>query len=125
MNNWKGHLTFGGIASGTYQLIEVKAPENYNKLVNPINIEIKVKDDTDPSKVEFIAIVDGKETVIQEGGIPWASNWKPLQFTVDVANSKGTLLPSTGGMGTTLFYIGGGALVIGAASFILFRKRGG
>ena len=124
-NNWKGNLTFGGIGIGKYELIEVAAPKDYNKLENPIKIEIKAKDDKDEANVEFIAIVDGNETDIVSSGIPWAGDWKPLNFTVGAANSKGILLPSTGGMGTTLFYIGGGVLVIGAASFILFRKRGG
>ncbi|WP_166542704.1 SpaA isopeptide-forming pilin-related protein [Acutalibacter sp. 1XD8-36] len=124
-NNWKGNLTFGGINIGKYELIEVAAPKDYNKLEKPIGIEIKVNDDKDEAQVKFIAIVDGKVVDISANGIPWADDWKPLNFTVGVANSKGTILPSTGGMGTTLFYIGGGVLVIGAASFILFRKRGG
>ncbi len=44
-------------------------------------------------------------------------------LTVEVANTAGHTLPSTGGMGTTLFYVVGGILVIGAAAILILRKR--
>lgn len=44
-------------------------------------------------------------------------------LTVEVANTAGHTLPSTGGMGTTLFYVVGGILVIGAAAVLILRKR--
>jgi LPXTG-motif cell wall-anchored protein len=46
-----------------------------------------------------------------------------LNSTIDVINNAGTLLPSTGGMGTTLFYVIGGLLVVAAAVLLITKKR--
>lgn len=43
--------------------------------------------------------------------------------TAEVENKSGTELPSTGGMGTTLFYVGGAALVAGAGILLVTKKR--
>lgn len=138
----KARTHFEGIAIGTYKLYEIKAPEGYARKKEPIEIEIFVSG-TKETKVEvpkpdnkmetvikeikeFSYRIDGGEpTVIKSGESLWGSGWDQLLISTGIGNTRsGTLLPSTGGMGTTLFYIGGGALVIGAASFILFRKRG-
>ena len=46
-----------------------------------------------------------------------------LSVTAEVANSAGTLLPSTGGMGTTIFYVLGAVLVVGAGVLLVTKKR--
>lgn len=94
-------FTITGLEAGTYYLKETKAPNGYNTLTRPIKIEIKQKD-------------DGKQQIItNEGEVT----------TVEVLNEKGLLLPSTGGMGTTLIYLIGGALVLGSGIVLANKKR--
>ena len=94
-------FTITGLEAGTYYLKETKAPNGYNTLTSPIKIEIKQKD-------------DGTQQIIMN---------KKEVTTVDVLNEKGSLLPSTGGMGTTLIYLIGGALVLGSGIVLANKKR--
>ena len=95
-----GQLEIKGFdANTTYWLEETKAPEGYNKLAG--RVEIAVKD------ANIDATVDGG--IWQSGG-------------VHIVNNTGSELPSTGGIGTAIFYALGGALVLGAIVF-LSRKR--
>ncbi|GAA0829946.1 putative collagen-binding protein [Bifidobacterium pullorum subsp. gallinarum] len=97
-----GQLEIKGFdANTTYWLEETKAPEGYNKLAG--RVEIAVKD------ANIDATVDG--------GI-----WHEGDGGVHIVNKTGNELPSTGGIGTAIFYALGGALVLGAIVF-LSRKR--
>ena len=94
-------FTITGLEAGTYYLKETKAPNGYNRLTSPIKIEIKQKD-------------DGTQQII----------WNNKEVTtVDVLNEKGSLLPQTGGMGTTLIYLIGGVLVLGSGIVLVNKKR--
>lgn len=94
-------FTITGLEAGTYYLKETKAPNGYNTLTSPIKIEIKQKD-------------DGTQQII----------WNNKEVTtVDVLNEKGSLLPQTGGMGTTLIYLIGGVLVLGSGIVLANKKR--
>lgn len=90
-----GSAEFNGLKNGVYYLKETVAPEGYNLM-------------TELQKVE----INGNST-----------NVNSLSVTTDVANSTGTTLPSTGGMGTALIYIVGAALVIVAAIMLIVRRR--
>lgn len=105
----KGYnLHVNGLAEGTYYLVETKAPEGYNKLTAPIVVKIeKSKDASDETK--WTISKDGKD---EEDKI------------IDVENSTGSILPSTGGMGTIAFAVVAAILVFGVAvSFIRDKKR--
>lgn len=96
-----GQLEIKGFDANTnYYLEETKAPDGYHKLGQ--RVEIAVKDANIEASVE--------NGVYKDGGV-----W--------VENIPGKELPSTGGMGTTLFYIGGGVLVVGAAALFVLKKR--
>lgn len=96
-----GQLEIKGFDAFTnYYLEETKAPDGYNKLAE--RVEIAVKD------TNIDATVNGG--IWQEGGI-------------HVVNKAGSLLPTTGGMGTTIFYVAGGAIVVAAAATLVYRKR--
>ena len=92
--NDDGAASFDGLANGTYYLVETKAPDGYNKLEAPYKVEVK-------------------------GGTTVAD----LSVTAKVENSAGALLPSTGGMGTTVFYVLGFVLVMGAVVLLVTKKR--
>lgn len=101
------NLHINGLAAGTYYLKETKAPEGYNKLTDAIKVTITKSSTADEN--DWILTVD-KGTV--DGKI------------VKVENSTGSLLPSTGGMGTIAFAVVAAILVFGVAvSFIRDRKR--
>lgn len=105
----KGYnLRVNGLAEGTYYLVETKAPEGYNKLTAPIVVKIeKSKDASDETKWTI-----SKDATDEEDKI------------IDVENSTGSILPSTGGMGTIAFAVVAAILVFGVAvSFIRDRKR--
>ena len=89
-----GAASFDGIANGTYYLEEIEAPAGYNQLKEPVQVTVN-------------------------GGTAEAQ----LTVTQPVENSTGTELPSTGGMGTTLFYTLGAILVLGAGVLLVTKKR--
>lgn len=101
----KGYnLHVNGLAEGTYYLVETEAPAGYNKLTAPIKVTITKTGDT-----EWTISKDGTEETDK---------------IIDVENSTGSLLPSTGGMGTIAFTVVAALLVLGVAvSFIRDRKR--
>lgn len=84
---------------GEYKLEETKAPKGYNKLVSPYTIKVS------------------------DGGFVTVNNEKPSHNDVKVKNESGSLLPSTGGMGTTLIYLIGGVLVLGSGVVLMNKKR--
>ena len=101
METFNGQIEVRGLdANTTYWLQETKAPDGYNKL--PDRVEVKIEGSNLNATVENGA---------------WANGG------VHVVNKTGSLLPSTGGMGTTLFYIGGGALVVLAIVLLVIKKR--
>lgn len=104
----KGYnLRVNGLAEGTYYLVETKAPDGFNKLTAPIVIKITKSADTDVNNW----------TISKDGTVE-------TDKIIDVENSTGSLLPSTGGMGTIAFTVVAALLVLGVAiSFIRDRKR--
>ena len=96
-----GQLEIKGFDANTnYYLEETKAPDGYHKLAERVDIPVK------DANLEA-SVSNG---IYQNGG-------------VQVINEPGKALPSTGGMGTALFYIGGGVLVVGAAALFVLKKR--
>lgn len=96
-----GQLEIKGFDANTnYYLEETKAPDGYHKLSERVEIAVK--------EANLEASVSNG--VYQSGG-------------VHVVNKAGSLLPTTGGMGTTIFYVAGGAIVVAAAATLVYRKR--
>lgn len=116
-NNTKGQLNIKGLKDGTYYLYETVAPDGYNKLTEPIKIEITASKDSDVPNGKVSATLTGAAT----GTITEVNNG--ILDKVTVVNNAGSQLPSTGGMGTTLFYIIGGVLMAGAAVVLVIKKK--
>ena len=95
-----GKFTIQGLDADTYYLTETAAPAGYNKLAGPVTI------------------------VIGENGVVNGTTEAPQGVDeVKVLNQSGTELPSTGGMGTTIFYVLGSVLLVGAAILLITKKR--
>ena len=98
-----GAFTMQGLKPGVYWLEETAAPKGYNKLVKRINVEINTNGNL---------IIDGKD---KENGLPINQ--------VNVENKTGTVLPSTGGAGTTMIYLVGAVLVLGSGVVLVTKRR--
>lgn len=110
-----GILYFTGLDKGTYTLTETTTPTGFNT-IDPINFEIK-------------GTINGATATVG-GNITWSSDnqnltWNEASqtFEITITNIAGKLLPSTGGIGTTIFYVAGTILVLGAAVLLITKKR--
>ena len=92
-----GTVEISGLAAGTYYLLEIEAPQGYNVL----------------TAAQPVTLTKGKN----------ANNVDQLLATPQVANNKGTILPSTGGMGTVAFAVVGLIVMAGAAITLIIKKR--
>lgn len=109
-----GVLVFKGLNKGTYTLEEIQAPETYNKLLEPIVFEINPSISGTNLDSWTVTVTPGAAEISDDGsGV----------LTTTINNGQGLELPSTGGIGTTIFYIVGGILVIGAIAFLIVRRR--
>lgn len=104
-----GYGEFKGLEAGKYQLVETKAPDGYNKLTNPIDITIKPAYNTDGT-------IDATKSEVKYDDVHYYKE-------VGVANSTGAELPGTGGIGTTIFYVIGGALMLATAVLLIVKKK--
>jgi len=119
----EGYLVFDGLGEGTYTITEIKAPDGYNKLTDSIIVEItwvapeKVSDGTEKAGWTYKYTIGDKEYVPDKDALELD------RVGIGVVNNKGATLPETGGMGTTIFYVLGTILVIGAAVLMITKKR--
>ena len=111
--NENGVLTFEGLGAGTYTITELVAPNGYNLLKESITVTITATN----------ATLDGCTWAVKSGNTDLTAT--DHLFGLTVANNAGAELPSTGGIGTTIFYVVGSVLVIGAAVVLITRKRMG
>lgn len=100
------NLRVNGLAEGTYYLVETQAPAGYNKLTAPIKIEIKKSADIEVNNW----------TISKDGAVE-------TDKIIDIANSTGSILPSTGGRGTIAFAVIAALLVFGVAVSFIRDKR--
>lgn len=102
-----GVITFEGLGAGTYYITELKTKSGYNLLTAPITVTITAA----PS----------------ETGCGWTvssnATFEENMVKLTVENNKGSVLPITGGIGTTIFYVIGGLLVCGAAVMAITKKK--
>ena len=113
-------FTFSGLDDGKYRLTETKTPAGYNT-IDPIEFTISAEHATE-SATPTLTSLSGNAT---GSVITFTSNPSEGSLSADVVNQAGAVLPETGGMGTTLFYILGSVLVLGAGVLLVVKKRMG
>lgn len=97
-NGVKGEVAISGLAAGEYYLLEIEAPQGYNVLTNTVKVELTK--DENPTETS--------DTLLK---------------SIPIENNKGTILPSTGGMGTVAFAVVGLIVMAGAAVSLIIKKR--
>lgn len=115
-----GEVMFTGLSAGTYTLSETKTPAGYNTIAEPIKFTINWA-----APEEGVTTGNEKCTwSVAEGdtsGVEYVEADQAFELTIK--NEKGTTLPETGGIGTTIFYAVGGILLVGAAVMLVAKKR--
>lgn len=96
-----GVIEIQGLRNGTYKLVELSTLSGYNLLAGPV--EFTIENANNLYSLNAVGVTDNNV----------------------IENNMGTLLPSTGGMGTTLFYIVGGLMVVCAGVVLVTKKRMG
>lgn len=99
-----GILRFEGLEEGTYTITELKAPDGYNILTDELHITVTFDEETEQFTYTGATLENGAAHIT-------------------VVNHAGTELPSTGGIGTTLFYVFGGIFVLAAVILLVTKKR--
>ena len=106
---------FDGFGNGTYYLQEVANPDGYNKLANRVAVTINGKD---IFLTKTFAV--GDEYTQDDAS---TTGTDESDGGIQIINKQGSVLPETGGMGTTLLYVVGAILVIGAGVLLVSKKR--
>ncbi len=116
-------FTFSGLDDGEYRLTETKTPSGYNT-ISPMTFTVsashKAEWDADTTKTSVLESLTGEKI---SGDIEFTPSLNDGSLTSNVVNKKGTVLPSTGGIGTTVFYVTGAILMLGAGILLVSRKR--
>lgn len=136
-----GTFNFIGLDDGTYTLVETTVPNGYNKM-DDLSITINAATVNSQSWMGslsdalttlelnhgkthvYTANSDNQDTTGEDGNVIKKAD----KFGIvrdDIINKSGSTLPSTGGMGTKIFYLGGGAMVAVAGVFLITKKRMG
>ena len=110
-----GKLSVGGLKPGRYNLKEIKAPDGYNALTEDVILSFSITVD---EVTDTIASITGKTN---QGKIEFTP--ADANVTVTIDNYQGDTLPSTGGIGTTIFYAVGGLMVVAALVLLVTKKR--
>ncbi len=119
MTGEDGKISFERLGAGEYTLTETVTPEGFNTL-DPISFEIKftaptsVSDGSEKCTWEFVSKTDG--FTIENDTVAGTA-------AANIINKSGSLLPSTGGIGTTIFYVVGTILVLGAGILLVTKRR--
>lgn len=117
-----GEITLVGLSEGKYTLKETKAPDGYQQALGDFLFGFT---DTVGMQGNVLEILTEKSDAIPTGGQLTAPNkyLDDLLIESSITNRPGETLPGTGGMGTTLFTVGGIVLMAGAIAFFTLRKR--
>ena len=112
-DNTKTSFEWNGIDDGEYKIIEVITPAGYNS-INPIEFTVTADHDI---------ISDNPQLKELLGGDKFSGSASTGTLTTAIENKSGSSLPETGGIGTTIFYVVGVVLMLGAGVLLVTKKR--
>lgn len=112
-----------GLDDGTYYLKETKAPAGYNLLSSEITVVIKATTTNGQTWTDGVASSALTKLEVTADGKAGTGDTSTGVAAITVANNKGSTLPETGGMGTTVLYVGGGVLVLAAVVLLIAKRR--
>ena len=122
-SNSSGLFKIAGLDDGTYKLREIAAPTGYNMLSSDITVIITATTTNGQAWTDGLASSALTKLEVTADDVAGTGDTSTGIAGITVANNKGATLPETGGIGTTIFYVLGGALVIGAAVLLITKKR--
>lgn len=111
-----GKFVIKGLDMGNYRLQEIEAPEGFELIKTPFRFQIIAGYDNASKALNSLSLIPRGETAVP-GDIENGT------VSMTVINNPGSTLPETGGIGTTLFYLIGGALAVGAIVLLITKKR--
>jgi fimbrial isopeptide formation D2 family protein/LPXTG-motif cell wall-anchored protein len=125
--NGRTQFEFNGLDDGEYLLVETETPTGYNSIA-PIEFTVTALhtdtfDFVEAERTQYLTEFTGDKA---EGNIDIYSNQageSKSDVTNYVFNNAGSILPSTGGIGTTIFYVAGGLLIVAAIVLLISKKR--
>lgn len=112
-----------GLDSGKYNLKETAAPSGYNTPGAPFVVDLTATTVNNQDWDSFKADEALTELNVKLDNADGTADVTTGKGEVTVGNSSGSTLPSTGGIGTTIFYVAGGVLVVGAGVLLITKKR--
>ena len=111
-------FTFTGLDDGDYKLIESTTPAGYNT-IDDVEFTISATHDTTEDDPKLLTLSGD----VTSGTATFATDKTAGSLTTQIVNKKGSVLPSTGGIGTRMFYVFGGCLVAAAVVLLALKKR--
>jgi LPXTG-motif cell wall-anchored protein len=122
-----GKIVFKGLGAGTYTLTEVVTPTGYNT-ADPITFTIvidvpeTITDGTEAADFSVTGVTEGATVTLKNANATTGKASTGI-YETNIVDKSGTTLPSTGGIGTTIFYVMGSILVICASVVLVTRRR--
>lgn len=116
---------FGGLKEGDYVLVESTTPDGYNTM-EPVKVSIEFTKDETTGEPTAITVTSDPNTVDWNESLSDTDNdgkYEGGSASASIVNQSGIELPSTGGIGTTIFYVIGGIMVLGACVLLVTKKR--
>ena len=111
-------FTFTGLDDGNYRLTETKTPAGYNS-IDPIEFTVTAEHDIESNNPALTSLTGN----VTSGEITFNPSIPEGSLSTNVVNNAGSTLPETGGIGTTIFYVLGGMLVVCAVVLMVSKKR--
>ena len=109
---------FNRLDDGDYRLTETKTPAGYNT-IDPVEFTISATHSVEADDPKLLTLSGDKKS----GEATFTPDKSAGSLTTDIVNKKGSTLPSTGGVGTHMFYVFGGCLVAAAVVLLALKKR--
>lgn len=118
VNPNKTDFAWDGLDDGDYMIKEIITPAGYNS-IEPMKFTVTADHQIEAADPKLNSLTG----VLESGEVAFTPNNTEGSLTINIRNNRGTTLPGTGGIGTTIFYVVGGGLMVAAAILLITKKR--